>query len=113
MPKHKRSNVKNFNSKRIRIKPEKELETEKQEDEEIEEETEKETEKEAEDEAENVSDDRRVRGQEAEEVSDEEIEGDINLQEEKSVKERSFVWLHFDKITDDKNVIWAKCKYCR
>jgi hypothetical protein len=109
MPKHKRSNVKNFSSKRIRLESEKELETEKQEDEE----TEEETEEEAEDEAENVSDDRRVRGQEAEEVSDEEIEGDINLQEEKSVKERSFVWLHFDKITDDKNVIWAKCKYCR
>src|SRR3954468_2449396 len=109
MLKHKRSNVKNFSSKRIRLEPEKELETEKQEDEE----TEEETEEEAEDEAENVSDDRRVRGQEAEEVSDEEIEGDINLQEEKSVKERSFVWLHFDKITDDKNVIWAKCKYCR
>ena len=109
MPKHKRSNVKNFSSKRIRLEPEKELETEKQEDEEIEEETEEE----AEDEAENVSDDRKVKGQEAEEVSDEEIEGDINLQEEKSVKERSFVWLHFDKITDDKNVIWAKCKYCR
>jgi hypothetical protein len=101
MPKHKRSNVKNFSSKRIRLEPEKELETEKQEDEE----TEEETEEEAEDEAENVSDDRRVRGQEAEEVSDEEIEGDINLQEEKSVKERSFVWLHFDKITDDKNII--------
>jgi hypothetical protein len=109
MPKHKRSNVKNFSSKRIRLEPEKELETEKQEDEE----TEEETEEEAEDEAENVSDDRRVRGQEAEEVSDEEIEGDINLQEEKGVKERRFVWLHFDKITDDKNVIWAKCKYCR
>jgi hypothetical protein len=109
MPKHKHSNVKNFSSKRIRLEPEKELETEKQEDEE----TEEETEEEAEDEAENVSDDRRVRGQEAEEVLDEEIEGDINLQEEKSVKERSFVWLHFDKITDDKNVIWAKCKYCR
>jgi hypothetical protein len=109
MPKYKRSNVKNFSLKRIRLEPEKELETEKQEDEE----TEEETEEEAKDEAENVSDDRRVRGQEAEEVSDEEIEGDINLQEEKSVKERSFVWLHFDKITDDKNVIWAKCKYCR
>src|SRR3954471_20741830 len=109
MPKHKRSNIKNFSSKRIRLESEKELETEKQEDEE----TEEETEEEAEDEVENVSDDRRVRGQEAEEVSDEEIEGDINLQEEKSVKERSFVWLHFDKITDDKNVIWAKCKYCR
>jgi hypothetical protein len=109
MPKHKRSNIKNFSSKHIRLEPEKELETEKQEDEE----TEEETEEEAEDEAENVSDDRRVRGQEAEEVLDEEIEGDINLQEEKSVKERSFVWLHFDKITDDKNVIWAKCKYCR
>src|SRR4051794_37143952 len=105
MPKHKRSNVKNFSSKHIHLEPEKELETEKQEDEETEEETE--------DEAENVLDDRRVRGQEAEEVSDEEIEGDINLQKEKSVKERSFVWLHFDKITDDKNVIWAKCKYCR
>ena len=109
MPKHKCSNVKNFSSKCIRLKLEKELETEKQEDEE----TEKKIEEEAEDEAENVSDDRRVRGQEAEEVSDEEIEGDINLQEEESVKERSFVWLHFDKITDDKNIIWAKCKYCR
>src|SRR3954447_8974722 len=110
MPKHKRSNVKNFSSKRIRLEPEKELETEKQEDDE---ETEEETKEEAKDKAENVLDNRRVRGQEAEEVSDEEIEGDINLQEDKNVKERSFVWLHFDKITDDKNVIWAKCKYCR
>jgi len=54
-----------------------------------------------------------VRGQEAEEVSDEEIEGDIDSKEEKCIKERSFVWSHFEKITDDKNVIWAKCKYCR
>ena len=68
---------------------------------------------ETEDKAEGVSDDKRVRGQEAEEVSDEEIEGDIDSKEEKRIKERSFVWSHFEKITDDKNVIWAKCKYCR
>ena len=100
MPKHKRTNFKNFSSKRIRLDTEQELEAE-------DEETEKE---ESEDEAEGVSDDR---GREAEEVSDEEIEGDIDSKEEKRIKERSFVWSHFEKITDDKNVIWAKCKYCR
>ena len=54
-----------------------------------------------------------MRGREVEEVSDEEIKGDINSKEEKRIKERSFVWSHFEKITDDKNVIWAKYKYCR
>src|ERR1043165_6392146 len=103
MPKNKRTNFKNFSSKRICLDTEQELEAENEE-------TEKE---ESEDEAEGVSDDRRVRGREVEEVSDEEIEGDINSKEEKRIKERSFVWSHFEKITDDKNVIWAKCKYCR
>src|SRR5256885_2023096 len=103
MPKHKRTNFKNFSSKRIRLDTEQELEAE---DEETEDE-------ETEDEAEEVSDDRRVRGREAEEVSDEEIEGDIDSKKEQRIKERSFVWSHFEKITDDKNVIWAKCKYCR
>src|SRR5881227_4069515 len=98
MPKHKRTNFKNFSSKCIRLDTEQELEAEDEE---------------TENEAEGVSDDRRVRGQEAEEVSDEEIEGDIDSKEEKRMKERSFVWSHFEKITDDKNVIWAKCKYCR
>ena len=37
----------------------------------------------------------------------------FDSKEEKRIKERSFVWSHFEKITDDKNVIWAKCKYCR
>src|SRR5213082_1234312 len=103
MPKYKRTNFKNFSSKRIRLDTEQELEAEKEETED----------EETEDEAEGVSDNRRVRGQEAEEVSDEEIEGDIDSKEEKRIKERSFVWSHFEKITDDKNVIWAKCKYCR
>ena len=94
MPKHKRTNFKNFSSKRIRLDTEQELEAE-------DEETEKE-----ETEDEETED-------EAEEVSDEEIEGDIDSKEEKRIKERSFVWSHFEKITDDKNVIWAKCKYCR
>src|ERR1043166_1980711 len=98
MLKHKRTNFKNFSSKRIRLDTEQELEAEDEE---------------TEDEAEGVSDDRRVKGREVEEVSDEEIEGDINSKEEKRIKERSFVWSHFEKITDDKNVIWAKCKYCR
>jgi hypothetical protein len=108
MPKHKRTNFKNFSSKRIRLDTEQELEAEDEETEKEESEDE-----ETEDEAEGVSDDRRVRGREVEEVSDEEIEGDINSKEEKRIKERSFVWSHFEKITDDKNVIWAKCKYCR
>src|SRR6266516_3799221 len=90
MLKHKRTNFKNFSSKHIRLDIEQELEAE-------DEETEKE---ESEDE-------------ETEEVLDEEIEGDIDSKEEKRIKERSFVWSHFEKITDDKNVIWAKCKYCR
>src|SRR6185312_16202500 len=98
MPKHKCTNFKNFSSKRIRLDTEQELEAEDEETEKKESEDE-----ETEDEAEGVSDDRRVRGRE---VSDEEIE-------EKRIKERSFVWSHFEKITDDKNVIWAKCKYCR
>src|ERR1041385_417683 len=104
MPKHKRTNFKNFSSKRIRLDTEQELEAE-------DEKTEKEESED--DETEGVSDDRRARGREVEEVSDEEIEGDINSKEEKRIKERSFVWSHFEKITDDKNVIWAKCKYCR
>ena len=108
MPKHKRTNFKNFSSKRIRLDTEQELEAEDEETEKEESEDE-----ETEDEAEGVSDDRRVRGREAEEVSDEEIEGDIDSKEEKRIKERSFIWSHFEKITDDKNVIWAKCKYCR
>src|SRR6266496_4205387 len=98
MPKHKRTNFKNFSSKRIRLDTEQELEAEDEE---------------TEDEAEGVSNDRRVRGRDAEKVSDEEIEGNIDSKEEKRIKERSFVWSHFEKITDDKNVIWAKCKYCR
>ena len=105
MPKHKCINFKNFSSKRIRLDTEQELEAENEETEKEESEDE-----ETEDEAEGVSDDRRVRGRE---VSDEEIEGDIDSKEEKRIKERSFVWSHFKKITDDKNVIWAKCKYCR
>ena len=118
MPKHKRTNFKNFSSKRIRLDTEQELEaedeeTEKEESEDEETEKEESEDEETEDKAEGVSDDRRVRGQEVEEVSDEEIEGDINSKEEKRIKERSFVWSHFEKITDDKNVIWAKCKYCR
>src|SRR2546422_610226 len=118
MPKHKRTNFKNFSSKRIRLDTEQELEaedeeTEKEESEDEETEKEESEDEETEDKAEGVSDDRRVRGREAEEVSDEEIEGDINSKEEKRIKERSFVWSHFEKITDDKNVIWAKCKYCR
>jgi len=108
MPKHKRTNFKNFSLKHIRLDTEQELEAEDEETEKEESEDE-----ETEDEAEGVSDDRRVRGREVEEVSDEEIEGDINSKEEKRIKERSFVWSHFEKITDDKNVIWAKCKYCR
>ena len=36
-----------------------------------------------------------MRGRGAEEVSDEEIEGDIDSKEEKHIKERSFVWSHF------------------
>ena len=98
MSKHKRTNFKNFSSKCICLDTEQELEAEDEE---------------TEDEAEGVSDDRRVKGREAEEVSDEEIGGDIDSKEEKRIKERSFVWSHFEKITDDKNVIWAKCKYCR
>ena len=138
MPKRKRANFKKFSLKRVCPDTEKALETEKPEDEETEEETEdkiedetedEETEDEAEEvlndrrvrgrEAEEVSNDRRMRGQrrmsgrEGEEVSDEESEGGINSKEDKSVKERSFVWSHFEKIMDDKNVIWAKCKYCR
>src|SRR6266498_209122 len=108
MPKHKHTNFKNFSSKRIRLDTEKELEAERPEDEEIEDEESEDEETEDE-----VSDDRRVRGREADEVSDEEIEGDINSKEEKRIKERSFVWSHFEKIIDDKNVIWVKCKYCR
>ena len=108
MPKHKHTNFKNFSLKHIRLDTEQELEAEDEETEKEESEDE-----ETEDEAEGVSDDRRVRGREVEEVSDEEIEGDINSKEEKRIKERSFVWSHFEKITDDKNVIWAKCKYCR
>ena len=38
MPKHKRTNFKNFSSKRIRLDTEKELEAERPEDEEIEDE---------------------------------------------------------------------------
>src|SRR5437764_3847793 len=107
MPKHKHTNFKNFSSKRIRLDTEQELEAEDEET------KEKSEDEEIEDEAEGVSDDRRVRGREAEEVSDEEIEGNIDLKEEKRIKERSFVWSHFEMITDGKNVIWAKCKYCR
>ena len=99
MPKRK-TNFKNFSSKRSRLDTEKELENENPEDEETVDETEDETEEVPVD-----------RGRAAEEVSDEEV--DINSKEEKSVKERSFVWSHFEKITDDKNVTWAKCKYCR
>src|SRR5204862_6132421 len=78
---NKCTNFKNFSSKRIRLDTEQELEAE-------DEETEKEEseDKETEDEAEGVSDDRRVRGREAEEVSDEEIEGDIDSKEEKRIK---------------------------
>jgi hypothetical protein len=108
MPKHKCTNFKNFSSKRIHLDTEQELEAEDEETENKESEDE-----ETEDEAEGVLDNRRVRGREAEEVSDEEIEGDIDSKEEKRIKKRSFVWSHFEKITDDKNVIWAKCNYCR
>ena len=69
MPKHKRTNFKNFSLKCIRLDTEQELEAEDEETKKEESENE-----ETEDEAEGVSDDRRVRGREAEEVSDEEIE---------------------------------------
>ena len=57
MPKHKRTNFKNFSSKHIRLDTEQELEAEDEETEKEESEDE-----ETEDEAEGVSDDRRVRG---------------------------------------------------
>lgn len=47
-----------------------------------------------------------------EEVSEEEDQNK-SKEESKKNRERSFVWLHFEKFTDDKNIIWAKCKYCR
>ena len=108
MPKHKRTNFKILVQNVFAQTQKKELEAEKPENKEIEDEESED--KETEDE---VLDDRRVRRQEAEKVSDKEIKGDINLKEKKRIKERSFVWLYFEKITDDKNVIWAKCKYCR
>jgi len=46
------------------------------------------------------------------EVSEDEDQNK-SKEESKKNKERSFVWSHFEKFTDDKNVIWAKCKYCR
>ena len=76
MPKHKRTNFKNFSLKYIRLDTEQELEAENEETEKEESKDEK-----IEDEAEGVLDDRRVRGQEAKEVSDEEIEGDIDSKE--------------------------------
>ncbi|EXX59676.1 hypothetical protein RirG_186940 [Rhizophagus irregularis DAOM 197198w] len=30
----------------------------------------------------------------------------------KDNKDRSFVWSHFEKITDDNGIKWARCKYC-
>src|SRR6266496_902613 len=81
MPKHKRTNFKNFSSKHIRLDTEQELEAEDEKTEKEESEDE-----ETEDEAEGVSDNRRVKGREAEEVSDEEIEGDIDSKEEKRIK---------------------------
>ncbi|CAB5380697.1 unnamed protein product [Rhizophagus irregularis] len=45
------------------------------------------------------------------EVSEDEDQNK-SKEESKKNKERSFVWSHFEKFTDDKNVIWAKCKYC-
>ena len=94
MSKHKCINFKNSSLKYTTyLDTEKELEAKKSED------------KETENEAEKVLDDRRVRGRKAEKVSDEKIEGDINSKKEKSVKERSFIWSHFKKITNKKNVI--------
>ena len=29
-----------------------------------------------------------------------------------SIKTKSLVWEHFNRITDSNEVIWAKCKYC-
>ena len=89
MPKHKCTNFKNFSSKRIHLDTEQELEAEDEETEKEESEDE-----ETEDEAEGVSDDRRVRGREAEEVSDEEIEGDIDLKE-KTYKRKKFCLVTF------------------
>ena len=54
------------------------------------------------------------------EVSEEEILEPIIIQSEDeevkkndNSKERSMVWKHFEKYTDSKNVIWAKCRHCR
>ena len=44
------------------------------------------------------------------EVSEEEILEPIIIQSEDN---SSMVWEHFEKYTDSKNVIWAKCRHCR
>src|SRR5437868_1298421 len=31
----------------------------------------------------------------------------------KDNKDRSFVWSHFERITDNNGTKWARCKYCR
>jgi len=61
----------------------------------------------------------RMSGPEGE-VSEEEILEPIIIESEDeevkkndNSKERSMVWEHFEKYTDSKNVIWAKCRHCK
>jgi hypothetical protein len=36
----------------------------------------------------------------------------LSTLDETDKKNKSAVWNHFDKFTDNKGVIWAKCRYC-
>ncbi|RGB22338.1 hypothetical protein C1646_677921 [Rhizophagus diaphanus] len=62
--------------------------------------------------------DEKAEGAEKEEV--EVTEGDVDSDKVHKLKKkgtcekkRSFVWLQFEKFTDDKNITWVKCKYYR
>ncbi|CAB4397329.1 unnamed protein product [Rhizophagus irregularis] len=68
-----------------------------------------------------IEDDDEEEGKEIEETENSDAESfeDSEVQDNKSEdqtnkdkKERSFVWLHFEKFKDNYGINWAKCKYC-
>ncbi|CAB4400312.1 unnamed protein product [Rhizophagus irregularis] len=70
---------------------------------------EKETESEKEIEGEDkTKEEDEMEGEEKTDVSENENDQTNN----KDNKDRSFVWSHFEKITDDNGTKWARCKYC-
>ena len=59
-----------------------------------------------------VNDDNIINSNDDNNDNNNENESNKTISTTTSIKTKSLVWEHFNRITDSNEVIWAKCKYC-